>query len=734
MSESDTIVTRRLLAVPLPGLRPTSLGNYLATLGLLRVVSRRWSWVRLAWRDGIPCLVGGPVSLDELLDALIRCAGNREWTSYELAWQPKQKEATKAKSGEPIALWRAIADEAMLTKLDSHIVPAAHLYFNPLLGSGGNAGKRKFSDGWGKAVAELHKRLNTVTSDEIAGSKRKKQKLAPDMRAELEAWLTGVRPLTFLLEKVQAASWFSDANKLFNSGQSPAREGQISPWAMALACEGIDLFAGGVSRRLGARTRSSGAFPFVVGPAAPTKAGEAGRDRGEVWAPLWARPATHAETQAIFTRGRAEIGSKGAVTPAAFVTAILHRGVDAGLAAFVRFALGATTSANTFESRWLGEISVPPRQGLQAELPSDKTQTSKREADLFGAGTDVLGSTLNLFDTLPRDKKKGKRWIYKGLRGPIESAMISFAQRPRKAVYARALTDSVVNALDRVGRNRAFRKAGVRWRPFPLDWLSVLLGEDASVEARLGAALVSSFPRDLPFALYYFGIELTPRKEYRIPDQPLPSWVWGGGRLVANLVRVLQRRSLDLSRDGADQHRREVRQGWPAGEADLDAWFAGEIDEDLFVQWLGRFALFDWHRLGARPPALMCNRVSTVVTSTRAIHALLLPLFDRRPVHNQEAGDLLPVESGTRTSAVAQKLAALLSTGHVDDAVDLARVRYSMGNNPLARLDVNFALENPDRFAASLLVPIPDGQRARLIVQRWLRPSRNHGENRHVYT
>lgn len=55
-------------------------------------------------------------------------------------------------------------------------------------------------------------------------------------------------------EKLTAASWFSDANKLYNSGQSPFREGAISPWAMALVCKGLGFFAGGASRRLGART------------------------------------------------------------------------------------------------------------------------------------------------------------------------------------------------------------------------------------------------------------------------------------------------------------------------------------------------------------------------------------------------------------------------------------------------------------------------------------------------
>ncbi len=66
------------------------------------------------------------------------------------------------------------------------------------------------------------------------------------------------------MEKLNAASWFSDANKLYNCGQKPYREGVVSPWAMALACEGLPFFAGAVSRRLGSRARAVGALPFVT--------------------------------------------------------------------------------------------------------------------------------------------------------------------------------------------------------------------------------------------------------------------------------------------------------------------------------------------------------------------------------------------------------------------------------------------------------------------------------------
>src|SRR5690606_20992927 len=71
----------------------------------------------------------------------------------------------------------------------------------------------------------------------------------------------------------------------------------------------------------------------------------------EIWIPLWGRPMSFAEVNTLFSRGRAELHGRAAVTPAAFATAIRKRGVDAGVSSFCRFTLGRTTSENTFESR-----------------------------------------------------------------------------------------------------------------------------------------------------------------------------------------------------------------------------------------------------------------------------------------------------------------------------------------------------------------------------------------------
>jgi CRISPR-associated protein Csx17 len=294
-----------------PRAAPTSLGAYLAALGLLKVLSQRWPEVRAAWRDDVLYLVGGPADRDALADVLMTIADYASWTPYERGWADAQKASTKAKSGAKLALWQAEAGEAELELFAAHAAPASRVFFNPLLDSGGNAGKRAFADGWRKATEALQQpKTSKKTSDKSgANTDGRREALNAFLDGESSAWRA---------EKLNAASWFSDANKLYNSGQNPFSEGAISPWAMALACEGLVFFAGSASRRLGARTRPVGAFPFVIAAASPQTAGDAGRDRGEVWAPLWSRPMAVPEVVALFARGRAEIGGQGAVTPAAF--------------------------------------------------------------------------------------------------------------------------------------------------------------------------------------------------------------------------------------------------------------------------------------------------------------------------------------------------------------------------------------------------------------------------------
>lgn len=697
-----TPTSRKLTAVPLPGLRPDSLGNYLVSLGLLRLLAREWPNVRIAWKEEVPHVVAGPDSLAALLDKLVDIASNKQWTPYERGWVNQQKESTKRKSATPLAEWQAHAPEEVLELFAAHVVPRDRAHFNPLLGSGGNAGKRAFADGWKKAIEELAKKTKSARQQ---------------ARRELESLLRG-EPMAWLLEELNAASWFSNANKLYNSGQNAYREGLISPWAMALACEGLPFFAGAASRRLGARARAVGAFPFVTQAAAPAVSGEAGRDNAEVWAPVWDRPMTLPEVRALFARGRAEVRGRGAVTPAAFATAIVERGVDAGITGFLRFSLGRTTSANTFEPRFEGRILLPA-----GGEPRHTSATSL---------ADVLERLLALLDRLPRDEKKGKRWRFAGLRGPIERAMIHLAASPSNPAAACSLLDAVVAALDKVDRNQSYRARQISWEPLPVEWLPALFGgEDPPLEARLALAAVSGFPASRPFALYRFGADCQ-NSRYVHPKQAPLRWVWGSGTLPRTLASVLARRVLDWENATKNNSCEEppARIHLPASCQDVNAWLDGQVDEHLLERWLSRLALFDWRMIpeSVRTRVVGPEGSNGPVGGALAMFGLVQPLFDLQPVRPPgSTGDLLDPESGARTAAAARRLIALIRTGQVDAAVAFAMSRYAMAKTWLVRIEAPWFLEDPERLLASLLFTIPLRERGRLI-QRWIRPGREKGD------
>jgi len=722
----------RLPALALPGLSPDSLGNYLASLGLLRVLSRKWPSTRIAWRDEVLQVVGGPSTLDELLSEFARVAAERAWTAYDRRWNEEQKKGTTAKSGTPLALWQASADERELQVFAAHAVPHARVSFNPLFGSGGNAGKRAFSNGWTKAVEALAPSApvakaptkNETEKQKIARAKRQSKatdeynQQAPARqrknRDELEALLLGW-PIAWLVENLVAGSWFSEATKLYNSGQSIAREGQISPWAMVLACEGLAFLAGGASRRLGARaSRAVGAFPFVTQPIAASAEKEADRLRGEIWTPLWVRPMTLAEVSTLFSRGRAELGGRGAITPAAFATAIRERGVDAGVSEFRRFTLGRTTSSNTFEPRFEARFSLDNR------------------SPVAGATARSLKHATALFERFPRD---GKRFF--GLRGPVEAALLHVAAEPDRSETGIALLDSITTALDRIDRNRAFRERNVRWDPLPLEWLPSLFAEEQpQVEARLALSLVSSFSVAEPFATFRFGVEWKCGATYAYYthiDRPPSRWVWGPGPLSRVLGAVVARRLLDQEPDAGKVGR--SRSPLPATTLQICRWLAGEIDESLFSAWLSRLALFDWRRVPQEVRGLILREADTPRPDAElALLGLMQPLVDRRAliIRHLSPDDLLSDETGARTTEAARSLVTLIRAGSLDAALRLASGRYAMAGVRLASFDAPWQCHDADRLVAALLFTISDRDRT-VLFERWLRPRRRQqGGEAHV--
>ena len=198
------MTTRRLNVIAFDGINTDSLGQYLTGLGVLSAVSKKWPDIRGCWRNGRFVFVAESLTIDEVERFLAQ-----EWqpTPYERWWVTSQKKDTKAKSSQNLWAERNNRSAEEVRVLDAHIVPMRRNQFNPILGTGGNIGKRNLE----KAVKDAKKLL-------------KKR----DSPRWLHASLTGEQGLT-LPGFSNAGTWFVYANKTFNSGQSWYREGKLSP-------------------------------------------------------------------------------------------------------------------------------------------------------------------------------------------------------------------------------------------------------------------------------------------------------------------------------------------------------------------------------------------------------------------------------------------------------------------------------------------------------------------------
>lgn len=685
------------IAIALAGLHLDTLGHYFAALGLVRLAARKWPVVRGCWRNGCFVLIDGPRTLEEVVDYLESVGRASKWTHYGKPWDQFQKKDTKAKSADHSALWRArYASEQEALLFQSHLATGTRLSFNPMFGTGGNSGKRLFAAGWLKGA-----NLVANPPTQWAGGK---------LRNDLVSFLSGGP--CFCLGDFNAASWFSSANKIFNSGtRRPFREGQVTPWAMLLACEAFPVLAGAVSRWLGAHRRATGAFPFVTQAAAPEEEQEAGRTLGEFWAPVWSRPLTMAEMTALFQRAKAEIDGRGAVTAAAFASAIMKRGVDFGVQEFRRFLLLKTTSENTFESQLSAVVEV----------------TSQVDV----AQSRAIRVVLTLRDQLPRDFKKGKRWIYRGLQGRVDRALIELAEagarEELRSERGLALVDALFTALQRVDRNKSYRSENVRFELLPSAWLKALAREnDHCPEMRLAVAIASLGARPLGnlipdarkqacsiFLSYRLGVTHAGRF-WSVPKDVPFRRVWSLRELEENLCAVLHRRLIETPEGEPPPFEATVYVPY----ADLLYWLDREVDETALARWIDRCSLFDWSTSDSfQFPRRVTNE------PTRAVHsfyAFFRPLFDRRTleaIRSSEIGE--PLKAGA-----LRPIVAMIWRGDIAGAWNVARGAYARLGVPIAEFPISreFTFEQPQRLLAALLIPVRS-QGITAAFRRWESPT-----------
>jgi CRISPR-associated protein Csx17 len=713
--------TMALPVLPLAGLHLDTLGHYFAALGLLRLAARQWPTVKGCWRDGVFHLVGGPKDLSELETFMFNIGANNKWTQYTLGWAEEQKKDTKDKTAANVSLWRANqTSEAESAFTLSHLATAERLRFNPVFGTGGNAGKRNFSKGWEKA----RDAVKAVTPKTKKSKKKTVAAETPSLlpsempsaaKQDLSAFLNG--NTCSLLSDYGAACWFSDANKKYNfSPDSPFREGQITPWAMLLACEAFPLLVGATSRQFGSTREGTGAFPFVTKGTAPENEKEVETLTGEFWAPVWSKPLSVAEVSALYKRGRAEVNGRGAITSAAFAAAIIQRGTDAGLAEFRRFSLLHTTSAQTFESR----------------LASVHSLAAIQEANT--AQADAVSSIIRFRDALPREFKKGKSWVYRGLQGPIDTALVCLSASGNNddllREYSWALLDAVFASLKKTANNKTYREREPALQLLPVSWVVSLLQKERALtpEIRIALALAtlqaetrkqdSSSDTDrkrglpAPFLAYRVGVVPAWKNNWRkvkiAKNTPLRV-EWSERPLTENLIAVIRRR---VAVEAEIKSEPPFKTQLTLPIADVFAFLNNETDEATLARWLDRFLLFDWSFLQtAERNAISAFLRLTGYGSAGGLHAAEAVLCFLQPLFHACTFTRIqpePKSSKTPTAGMLRPFVALLERGDVIIAFSAAQGRYKsllIETADFGKPDFTLSDSDSRRLLATLLLP-----------------------------
>ena len=260
-------------------------------------------------------------------------------------WHDREK-------GEQVALCRNHLPDEAVEWLDTAVVLTADRpRFPPLLGTGGNDGRFDFSANFLQCVADV---LGLVPRPRGAAS-------VTD-HAEAALFGTAVR-----LDRGGLGQFDPGASGGVGSSPIGAAPSLANAWDLVLILEGALVFASAAARRL-STGRAAVAVPFMVEASVaghPTTADES--NRGELWAPLWPRPATYGEVARLIGEGRAEFGGHQARSGLDAARAVASLGVDRGVKEFVRHAFLVRNGLATVAVP-VGRLTVPTQERPGAAL------------------------------------------------------------------------------------------------------------------------------------------------------------------------------------------------------------------------------------------------------------------------------------------------------------------------------------------------------------------------------
>ena len=429
----------------------------------------------------------------------------------------------------------------------------------PVLGSGGVDGRMEFSANF------LSNALKVVT----------------DLRSE--AWLRAALLETNDERLIGTSIGQFAPGRIGGPNATQGMEGasMINPWDFVLMIEGSLFLAGASSRKMGARGGGGASFPFTVRPSPAGMETFVESDgvsgRGELWLPLWSRPASLGELQTLFSEGRAELNGRQARDGVEFARAVAGLGIDRGIKAFSRHGF-LKRNGLAFLATPLGTFQV--RHRSQSDLI--------RELDVW------LG-------TMRRSCGEKTPARFRSALRQIERAIFDYCQHGGTGMFQRILI-SLGRAEALIASAPRFREEAKGLRPIaPLSSAWIAAADDQSDEFRIALALASIFEPEPKVGSIRRNLEPVEAKgRFMAWAEKDRAVVWAAGDLPGNLAAILTRRAMDAERTGGKAHALKASHDAPLSA--VCCFLAGSLDESLIADLLWGLCLCDSrkYRLGSQ--------------------------------------------------------------------------------------------------------------------------------------
>ncbi len=605
----------------LAGLAPEPLANYLAGLGLIRLLGEQADpAATFAWTAGGLCVSTSVPDLaawlaDEYVPTPVlspwnggsgfgpkdiepkkrlarlqehpspRLSSLREAISVADAVMHRARSAGwatgdgKGDKQRVVLEFRNQCPERLLPWIDACVVLSGErALFPPLLGTGGNDGRLDFS-------TNFHEQLLTILDP--AGSGRSRSlTLARDALDGTEEQRLAAAPVG----QFDPAGAGGQGSSPFGSAAS-----LVNPWMYVLLVEGALLFASGASRRH-QHAAGRAAMPFTVSYSPDgSSSGAAGEEsRGEVWAPVWTQRCTFAEIRQLFGEARAAWRGRQARRAIDFYAATRTLGVARGVSEFVRYGL-------------------QQRNGLAfVAVPLDRVRVEDKPHVRLVARIEDWASWI------PRGESS--RAVTTALR-QFEAAHLRFV-RDDQPIALRNLLAALTSLEMAVGRSGRLRdQIPVRRAPEAGEFLDALTARGECRELRIAvgiASCIAGHGRSADRAMRQILLPMDPGDPF---DRGHRDGRWRDSALVPGLgIRPLRQVLADVlswrSRTAADEAELAeqtgsafhgvptFRRGIPVPAADLHALAAGgrratgsaTPDDAELGAWLLACLALDWRR------------------------------------------------------------------------------------------------------------------------------------------